>query len=292
MDKLTTQKLILGTVQFGLNYGINNTNGQVSLENSHKILEFAFNNGIKTLDSAEGYGNAHKVIGEFHKKQSNKIFEVITKLPHHFDDNINDKVNMYLIDLEVPFLQALLFHSFDSYLKNISNLNILKDLKSAGKIKNIGVSVYTNAEIEKVISNKDIDIIQLPFNLLDNINLRGNILQKAQEKGKIIHTRSAVLQGLFFKEINADNKTVQSLKNQLLQIKKMAEIYGISIAHLALNYCLQQPTINNVLIGVDSLEQMKDNIAALNHLIDNKILEEIHKIRVDDVNLLNPSLWK
>ena len=85
MAKISTHKFILGTVQMGLDYGINNTNGQVSLENSHEILEYAFNHGIRILDSAEAYGNAHEVIGSFHKNHPDKLFEIITKLPHQFD---------------------------------------------------------------------------------------------------------------------------------------------------------------------------------------------------------------
>ncbi len=291
MSKITINKFILGTVQMGLNYGINNTNGKVSQEESHEILEYAFDNGIKILDSAEAYGNAHEVIGAFHKSHPSKSFEIITKLPIQLDTKITECVNLYLKQLQVKQLHALLFHSFSSYKDNIKNFDILLELKAHNKIKNIGVSVYTNEEIEEVILNDDVDIIQLPFNLFDNSNLRGDILEKAKAKGKIIHTRSALLQGLFFKDINADNRTVQSLKNQLLQLTTISKDSKVSIAQLALNYCLEQTTIDNVLIGVDSKQQLKDNIESLNHTIDNKTLLEINTINVDDVNLLNPSLW-
>jgi aryl-alcohol dehydrogenase-like predicted oxidoreductase len=275
----------------GIAYGINNTVGKVSLENSHDILEYAYDHGIQILDSAEAYGNAHEVIGSFHKNHPNKSFEIITKLPHEFDVDINDKVNTYLKDLQVSQLHALLFHSFSSYQTNIDNFKVLIDLKASGRIKYIGVSVYTNEEIEALLLNDNVDIIQLPFNLFDNSNLRGDILEKAKAKGKIIHTRSALLQGLFFKDINADNRTVQSLKNQLLQLSTISKARKVSIAQLALNYCLQQISIDNVLIGVDSKSQLKDNIESLNHAIDNDTIIEINRIKVEDINLLNPSLW-
>ncbi len=124
MSEILNNKLILGTVQMGLAYGINNTVGKVSLENSHEILEHAFDHGIQILDSAEAYGNAHEVIGSFHKNHPNKSFEIITKLPHQFDANISDKVNAYLTDLQVSQLHALLFHSYSSYKENISNFKI------------------------------------------------------------------------------------------------------------------------------------------------------------------------
>jgi len=274
-----------------LDYGINNPNGQVSLENSHQILDYAFDQGILVLDTAEAYGNAHQVVGDFHRKHTHKKFEIITKLPHHFDENIVDKVNQYLNDLSVNSLHAIMFHSFDSYNQNKAKIKLLNDMKSVGKIQKIGVSVYTNQEVETVLLDNEIEVIQLPFNLLDNINLRGEIIKKAADKGKIIHTRSALLQGLFFKDPNATNKVVQNLKSQLLEIHKISKNNDIPMQQLALNYCLQQSNIQNVLIGVDSIEQMAENILALNKPIAHQIIQQIDKILVKDVNLLNPSLW-
>jgi len=291
MSRILSNKLILGTVQMGLSYGINNTTGKVSLENSHEILEYAFNHGIKILDSAEAYGNAHEVIGSFHKNNPNKSFEVITKLPHQFNADINDKVNTYLSDLQVNQLHALLFHSFSSYKENVDNFKVLTNLKASGKIKYIGVSVYTNEEIEDVLLNDDVDIIQLPFNLFDNSNLRGSILEKAKSKGKTIHTRSALLQGLFFKDIDSDNQTVKSLKNELTQLSNITKSNDTSVAQLALNYCLQQTTIDNVLVGVDSKQQLEDNLQSLDYALEARTIDEINNIKVSNINLLNPSLW-
>ena len=165
-------------------------------------------------------------------------------------------------------------------------------MKLNKKIKNIGVSVYTNNEIEKVISNDDIDVIQLPFNLLDNTNLRGDILMKAKSKGKIIHTRSVLLQGLFFKDPNSTNEIVQKLKKELAVISEISRNESTSISALALSYCLLQKTIHNVLIGVDSLTQLKDNIKSINYKITPQTIERINTIKIKNLDLLNPSLWK
>jgi aryl-alcohol dehydrogenase-like predicted oxidoreductase len=291
MPKTNVHKFILGTVQMGLDYGINNANGKVSLEDSLDILEYAFDNGIKILDSAEAYGNAHEIIGAFHKSQPTKSFEVITKLPHHFDSEIKERVAKYLNELHVTQLHALLFHSFDSYKKNIKNFEALLELKAQKKIKHIGVSVYTNEEIEAVILNDNVDIIQIPFNLLDNAALRGEILEKAKSKGKIIHTRSAFLQGLFFKAINSKNNTVKQLNKELKELNQIKEQSDISMAQLALNYCLQQQTIDNVLIGVDSKAQLADNINAIYNTIIPEVIDEINSIKVKKLDLLNPSQW-
>lgn len=291
MLKISNSKLILGTVQMGLPYGINNTTGKVSLDDSFEILEYAFENGIEILDSAEAYGNAHEVIGAFHKKYPAKKFQIITKLPNQLDEDIVRKVGSYLDELEVDQLHALLFHSFSSYKNNINNLDGLRKLKSDGEIKNIGVSVYTNVEMEEVLENEEIDIIQLPFNLFDNTNLRGGILEKARSMGKTIHTRSTLLQGLFFKNADEQSETVQNLKNELTVLSDISKKHNVPISKLALSYCIHQNTINNVLVGVDSISQLKDNIQSVNYEISPEIIDEINVIHVTNLDVLNPSLW-
>lgn len=289
---LNNSKLILGTVQMGLPYGINNSSGKVSLKDSLEILEYAFNKGIKILDTAEAYGNAHEVIGIFHERNPERKFNVITKLPNQITNNILEKVEAYLSDLKVNQLDTLMFHSFSTYKTNIDNFDVLKKLKSDKKIKNLGVSVYTNEEIEEVLLNDDVNTIQLPFNIFDNTNLREDILFKIKSKGKTVHTRSALLQGLFFKAINDQNDTVQKLKNEMILLSEVSKNKNASISELALSYCFKQNNIDNVLIGVDSLSQLKDNIAALNYKIDSKTVDKINTIKVKDLDLLNPSLWK
>lgn len=292
MSKILISKLIIGTVQMGLDYGVNNPNGQVSLQDSLRILECAFDNGIEILDSAEAYGNAHEVIGMFHNENPNKIFKIITKLPNKINYDILEKVDRYLKELNVTQLDTLMFHSYKSYKDNIENFDVLKRLRSEKKIKSLAVSVYTNDEIESVILNEDIDIIQLPFNLFDNINLRNDILEKAKSNGKIVHTRSAFLQGLFFKEKNDSNEIVQNLKNELTLLSDISKRDNASISELALSYCLKQKTIDNVIIGVDSIHQLLDNIKTVNYNLKQKTIDSLNTIKVQNLDLLNPSLWK
>ena len=282
-----SDKLILGTVQFGLNYGINNTQGKPEKENVFQILSYAHEIGIRYLDTAELYGNAHDLIGEFHKLNPSKKFEIITKFPHQFDNSLGEKINTYLSQLAVNHLHAILFHSFDSYVKHRSELN-----GKINKVTKIGVSVYTNAQMEEVLNDANIDIIQLPFNLFDNIHLRGELLIKAKEKNKIIHTRSAFLQGLFFMKKDNSNKIRVKLEKELDLISDISLKYSISIGSLALNYCLRQPQIDGVLIGVDSLAQLKENIKYAEMNVSDEYMKEINAIKIDDIELLNPSLWK
>ena len=289
----SVNKLILGTVQMGLPYGVNNNRGKISTDESFKILNEAYSAGIRTLDTAEVYGDAHRVIGVFHKNNPEQKFNVVTKIPAGREkDDIENIVQRYLDQLQVEKLEALMFHSFASYESQPAMPDELMKLKSAGLLRYVGVSAYTNPEVEALIQDSRIDLIQLPFNLLDNHSLRGELLENAKKADKIIHTRSAFLQGLFFKNPDDSHPVVGALREQLKRIQYLSESVEQNIATLALQYCLQQGYIDNVLIGVDSVKQLKQNVKAVTQHVESELFDEIDKIIVKNYEILNPSNWK
>jgi aryl-alcohol dehydrogenase-like predicted oxidoreductase len=285
-----SDKLILGTVQFGLKYGINNSIGKPKKKTVFNILSYAYEHGIKYLDTAELYGNAHELIGEFHKLYPTKKFNIITKFPHNFEDRLDHKINSYLNQLDIDYLEAIMFHSYDSYINCRSQLADLVKLKNKS-VKHIGVSIYSNEQMNEVIDDININIIQIPFNLFDNSNLRGELILKAKSNNKIIHTRSAFLQGLFFMKKDNPNAIRVKLEKELDLIEDISIKSSIPIGSLALNYCLMQNFTDGVLIGVESLDQLKENINFAKNKIPNKCLDEINEIKINNIELLNPSLW-
>jgi len=286
-------KLILGTVQFGLDYGINNTTGKLGTNQVLELLKIAYDHGIRILDTAEVYGNAHETIGDFHKKNGNSKFKIITKFPDVIRNNsINEIVLDYIKQLAVNSIEVLMFHSFESFKTNYKALDSLVELKSKGYVNNIGVSVYTNDHLKQLLNEDLITVIQLPFNMLDNFNLRGDLLSQLKKKGKLIHTRSAFLQGLFFKNTNEKTPIVQKLKTELEILNQIIIESNCSKEELALSYCLQQENIDNVIIGVDSVFQLNANIKAASYEIGQDVIKVINNIKVKDLDLLNPSLWK
>jgi aryl-alcohol dehydrogenase-like predicted oxidoreductase len=288
-----SSKLILGTVQFGLKYGINNTIGKPKKDEVLTLLKVAYSSGIRVLDTAEAYGNAQQLIGNYHKKQEKFKFKIITKFPHDIKHNlIKSKVLEYLDIMYVKTLDVIMFHSFDSFQSNYNALNTLNELKSDGLINNIGVSVYTNAQLESLINEDLITVVQLPFNLLDNFSVRGELIIKLKEKGKKIHTRSAFLQGLFFKNTSDDISIVQALRPHLKTLNKITKKQGCSMEELALSYCIKQKNIDNIILGVDSISQLNANIKAADYDVNEKAFNCINNIDVENLDLLNPSLWK
>lgn len=286
------EKIILGTVQFGLDYGINNSSGKFSKNQVFDILDTAFSSGIRMLDTADAYGNASDLIGAYHR-QSENTFDVITKFKSGYSnlENLETYIDQTLEKLSIQSIFGYLYHSFSDYIEHLDVLEQLVLLRDKKKIKHIGVSLYTNDELEQVLENDDIKIIQLPYNLLDNANKRGVILKRAKGKGKIIHTRSVFLQGLFFKDVQHLPEILLPLKKSLIKIQKLASNEAELIASISLNYALSVQNIDGVLIGVDNINQLKQNIEMINRNLSKSIGKEIDRINIEDVSLLNPSNW-
>jgi len=287
-------KIILGTVQLGLDYGINNLSGKPSLEEAFDILDLAYSSGIKTLDTAEAYGTSMEVIGKFQKQYPNKNFNIISKLSANSNIsniNLSKHVLSCCETLNSEQLYGYMFHNYESFIKNTKLYDEMISLKSEGIILNAGISLYTNKEIEDIIENfSDFDFIQIPFNLLDNDLKRASIILKAKYNGIAIHTRSTFLQGLFFMDPSQLPNKLLSLKPYVENVHKIASQNNLSPDELALQYVLQKDYIDYVLIGVDNKNQLEENIKKINKTFDisDKLIDTID---VTEDQLLNPSNW-
>jgi len=284
-------KIILGTVQFGLDYGINNTLGKIPIEEIHQILDFAYSKGILTLDTASGYGDSEEIIGTYLAKNPNKRFEIITKI-NSSETSLEEQLKESLRKLKLNKIEVLMLHSFELYEKFKSQITAFCQKNKGKNFNELGVSVYTNDEIETIISDPNINRIQSPFNLLDNEMKRGEKYAEIKSNGKVVDTRSVFLQGLFFKDTNTLPADLEQLREPLEKLKRIAASESLSIEELAMGYALSMKFIDNVLIGVDSLDQFKKNINVLSNSISKELVEEINSISIENTNLLNPSLWK
>jgi len=286
-----TEKFVLGTAQFGLNYGINNLIGKPSDETIWEILNYAFDTGIEILDTADAYGRASELIGSFHS-ETRKKFKVNTKFICEEKIGVTKQLEQSLKELSVDQINVLFYHHFDD-LKNYKNVfQELKGLKSEKLINKIGVSVYNNTDLNKAIETEEIDCIQLPFNLLDNYHQRGEFLKKAKERNKEVQVRSVFLQGLFFKDLNNYPDYLKPLKKYVQEIKIIAEAASKSMQELALGYVLAEDTIDYLVIGVDTKAQLENNIICSGKYLSNDTKKKIDNIAVLEIDLLYPYNWK
>jgi len=282
-------KLILGTVQFGLDYGINNSNGKPNVDEIYKIFKFAKSNGIEILDTADAYGNASEIIGSYFK-ENGIVFKVNTKFKGG-NNSLEAQLHESLSVLNTAQVDTYFFHSFNDFKSNNDFIKELTALKDSDLIHNIGLSVYDNHEFFEAINAKEIDVIQFPFNLFDNLHQRGQLMKLAKSKGKQLQVRSVFLQGLFFKNSDSLPSILRPLRPYLIAIKKIAQDFSVDIEHLALSYALQQPEIDHVIIGVDNLDQLQRNVMFALKPIAPEIMETLDQLFVKETELLYPKNW-
>jgi len=292
-------KFCLGCAQLGNKYGINNTTGKPNSHESLELVRLAVENGITTFDTAPVYGDSQKVLGECLSELNKYDLTIISRVPpvewgkgmKHVHETIETAFYQTLSDLGMDKLPIILFHKFSDIEKGTYMiLNILRKLKSKGLIGKIGASIYTPGEAETTLKIEDLDVIQVPINLIDKRLIDNGFLKRAKDKGKTILARTVFLQGLFFKKvIPSELKGFLPYQNA---INKICADENMDAAELALRYVLGIEQVDSIAVGMETVDQLKRNIEIMKkQKLSDKILSEIENIGSAPENIINPSLW-
>lgn len=287
-------KLILGTANFGLEYGIANKR-KLSREEVFKILELARSQGIWGIDTAKAYGDAEKIIGDFFALYG-KIFKVISKLPQKEYLNmraVEDEVYGSLKDMNISSIDFLLIHSFETYqLYGKTIIPVMQSLCKDKVIGCFGISVYHPEELEMITSEvEDPLAVEFPLNLFDQRFLKGEFLQRLKDKGGFLFARSVFLQGLFFLE----DKVFAGAGDKVRTLREISEVYHIRPEWLALLFVITNSLVDKVVIGIDSMEQLMRNIQCLcdESICRYKGVEHLlSDLEVYDEDIILPYRWR
>ena len=261
-------KIALGTVQFGLNYGISNTTGQISPKMAEEILLFAKQNGIDTLDTAQAYGNAEEVLG----RNDLAGFKIVTKL---FD---SDRLETSLEHLKVTSVYAAMFHRENQV--NDQTWAYFESLKSQKLTCKIGVSSYSPEALSQLADRYPLDIVQVPMNILDLRYLP--VLKKLKKTGVEIHTRSAFLQGLIL--MNSEQ-----LDPYFNDLKPTLEAIPSPRLNSALHCLKQIEEIDKIVVGVSCRRDLEEICAAYQAPAAHDVC--LQKFAIQDERFLNPVNW-
>lgn len=286
--------LMLGTVQFGLKYGINNKSGKPNLQEIEKILRLAADKGVNVIDTARSYGDSEDLIAKvLNKCGLQKQFKIITKIAS-FPENLPvSEYENWIKNSFIASLQALQCDRVTGVLLHneaaLPWLYVLQDLQTQGLMDFYGASLDS-------AKTADIDVLpaaQVPGNILDR--RFDNYAERAKAAGAFVFMRSVYLQGLLLKE---EKELADIFKKTLLPIRKklvnLAKEAGISAAELYFRYALSNKNYTSILSGVETAQQLQENIkiAEAGPLSDD-LLSQIEKIvpKMPE-EIIRPSLWK
>lgn len=286
-----TERLALGTAQFGLRYGVVNRTGQIPLAVAAEILAHARAHGLDTLDTAVAYGESESCLGRIGVRE----WQVISKLPPLPPDCnqvgawVEECVAGSLERLGVPQLYALLLHRPLQLLQERGTdlYQALTALKRRRLIAKLGVSVYGPGELEALWPRFGLDLVQAPFNVLDRRLADSGWLQRLGEAGVEVHARSAFLQGLLLAD--EEGRPVRFRAWQTLWSSWHAWLREQSATALpvCLGFVLSHAQIRRLVVGVDNLSQLQQILSAAQH--PSPLPPP--SLSCEDLDLIDPSRW-
>jgi len=254
-------RLMLGTVQFGLNYGIANRDGKPSEAKIREIILTAWENGVNCLDTAAGYGDSEVVVGNALSELGLKEkMQIISKVPGVGDRTpaeaeafIVGSIEESLRRLGVDRLDGCLFHRETDY----RYLDELQKLVQRGLIGTAGISLDTNHYCRNTV-DAGIRYVQIPCNVLDY--RFEDFLNTAMSQNITVFARSVYLQGLL---LMPESEIIPSLQDVIpvrRQLAKIAHEAGMELAELCMRYVLSLPAVTSILTGVDTVDQLRQNL--------------------------------
>jgi aryl-alcohol dehydrogenase-like predicted oxidoreductase len=284
-------KIVLGTVQFGLEYGIANQKGQVFEYEAKKIIEYAKEHNIDTIDTAIGYGDSEQCLGGIGVKN----WDIITKIPEipqnckDINSWIDDQFMESLNRLKVNNVKGLMLHQPMQLVDSIGQEIWLKmkDLKKNNLVDKIGFSIYDPEELDKLYDDFHPDIIQAPFNIFDQRLETSGWLEKLHNSGVEVHIRSVFLQGLLL--ISAKDRPIEFKRWAYLWkiLDKWLAEEGLTPLEACIGFANANEYISHIVVGVDSKSQLKQILEA-----SDKVLDFFpSSIITTDQSLINPSNW-
>ena len=286
-----TRRMALGTAQFGLPYGIANTAGQVKRDEATAILRHASAAGLDTLDTAVGYGDSERQLGDIGVPG----WQIVSKLPavpadcRDISAWAHACVDGSLMRLRVPRLYGLLMHSSHDLLspRGPEVRSALASIRDNGKAAKVGVSVYGPAELDALAPGGTFDLVQAPFNLIDRRLATSGWLERLHAVGTEIHVRSAFLQGLLLMPPARRPPRFARWQELWGGFDRWLEQRQVAPLDACLGFVFAQPLIDRVVVGVDSLAQLREVLAAL----DRPAEVPPDALASEDPDLINPSRW-
>ncbi|WP_448213106.1 aldo/keto reductase [Colwellia sp. MEBiC06753] len=282
-------KLALGSVQFGLNYGISNSAGKVPLPEVCEILSVAEHANIRFIDTASSYGNSEKVVGNI---QNPERFNYLGKIsPECKPVGYMDEVNQSLSNLNIAQFYSVSTHHGNTLLGDDGeqHFQALQTIKNKGLCQKIGTSVYSPSEAVALLEKYPLDIVQLPASIFDQRIFDKNFLAFAESKKCKIHIRSIFLQGAVFLDSLALPQKLQGLTPKLSLLNEYCIKFHTNKLAIAMSPFVNHPLIDAIIIGCTNHNELKENISAYHQAqlldIDTKAFA------IEDDVIINPSKW-
>ena len=285
-------KIVIGTANFNQNYGLINS----KIKNSNevkKILDYCRKKKINYLDTSFSYNLSN----EFIKKLNFENFRIITKIKlpkkrtKFFIENLEKKIKKELKLYKINKFYAILFHDSKDVKSKYGNefLKKIMNIKKIGLVDKIGISVYETIELDLILKKFKPDIVQFPVSIIDRRFLNKKLILKLKKMKIKIQARSIFLQGLLLKNPNK----IKSLKYNKKLYEMITSLFNwcknknLDLKEACLIFIKNQKNIEFLTIGIESLIQLKQNIA----ILQNDKNFDLSRFASNDKKIIDPRKW-
>jgi aryl-alcohol dehydrogenase-like predicted oxidoreductase len=280
-------------------YGIANKNGQPDQGRANEIIREAWESGIRQFDTAQAYGVSERVLGRALEQwgYSSEEALVISKFDPNLDHldarAMSQALDKSLERLRVPTLFGMMLHREEMLaLWNDGLGKILRGFIDSGKVRHIGVSVYSPDKALYALTIEGIDMLQIPVNILDRRFAKAGVFDLANEKKKDLYLRSVFLQGLILMKDEEIPEKMAFARDVIKQIEALADHIGYRRDELALGYVKQKMPKAQVIFGAESSEQVRRNVACWGKSVKQNLVALVEdKFNEVDENIIRPDLW-
>ncbi|MEN8904500.1 MAG: aldo/keto reductase [Clostridiales bacterium] len=312
---IKVSEICLGTMTFG---------GQTDENESLKILDYAIENGINFIDTADAYndGESEKIVGKGIKNLREKLI-IATKVRFKSGTEINNyglnrrhilkQIDKSLKNLNTDYIDLYYLHAMDNNTNIEETMDTMTFLVRSGKVRYIGISnypawkiceIYWKSELKNYIFpivtqnmynliTREVEKELIPFIKEYKIGMTiynpiagGLLTGKYKYNGYIKNTRFTLKPNYKERYWNKDNF------NAVDDLTDLAQKNSMSLLELSMKWCLSHEFVDSAISGVSKLKQLEENIAAVN----GKKLDDFVLAKCDEIwlkyNKNNPSYFK
>ena len=291
-------RLVLGTAQLGMKYGIANKTGIPDIRTVVTIVETAWEAGMREFDTAQAYGRSEKVLGSVLAQlgiaEKAKIVSKLNPELDHLNSSVmKEALEKSIEHLGVARLYGLMLHRedlLDLWEKGLCE--IISEYVKVGLVEHIGISVYSPQRANSALDRNDISIVQVPSNILDRRFESAGVFRVASDKDKQIYVRSVFLNGLLLMNIEDIPSNMKFAVSTLKMLDSVALEAGLKKGDLALGYVKQAYPEAKIIFGVESPEQLKENLNSWERSFSSHVIERVqNQFSYVEERILSPILW-
>ena len=301
---LSVSELSLGTVALGTKYGFQLPGEPVRLSETEviRLLDDATDAGINLFDTAPAYGDSERLLGRALGHRADCIIATKVSVPRDeggrvirgpaLRRSIEASLEHSRRTLCRDALDILQVHNatLDAILES-EVAEILVDAQRAGKVRFLGASVYTEAEALAAVRARCFDMIQVPYNVLDQRMVR-RVFPAAARAGVGVVVRSVLLKGVLSTRAHWLPPELLELQRAAEQVREAWATPWHSLPGVALRFCCSSAQVAAVLVGVRSIQELRQAVAATREgPLSGDLLAVTPHLAVADERLLNPSSW-